>query len=94
MDESFKFFLHLYDVESGALVAQVDVVPRGWAYPTTSWEAGEVVSDDLHLPLNEVPAGTYRLVVGVYDPDTGDRLPVHGAGASAEVLSLQEIVLP
>jgi len=94
MEESYKFFLHLYDAESGALAAQVDVVPRDWTYPTTSWQAGETVSDELHLPLSEVPAGRYDLAVGVYDPDTSERLPVRGAEASSDVLILQEIVLP
>jgi hypothetical protein len=94
MDESYKFFLHLYDAKSGALAAQVDVMPRDWTYPTTAWQAGEVVSDELHLSLSEVPAGMYHLAVGVYDSDTGERLPMRSAGASSDVLILQEIVLP
>jgi hypothetical protein len=94
MGESYKVFLHLYDVESGALVAQVDVVPRDWTYPTTSWVVGEVVSDELHLPLGEIPAGTYRLGAGAYDADTGERLPVRGTEASSDVLILREMALP
>jgi hypothetical protein len=77
---AYKFFLHLYDVESEELVAQEDVMPRGWTYPTNWWEAGEVVSDEIRLFLSGVPPGRYRLVVGVYDPQTGDRLLVQGAG--------------
>jgi hypothetical protein len=94
MDESYKVFLHLYDVESGALAAQVDVVPRDWTYPTTSWQAGEIVSDELHLPLSKVPTGRYHLAVGVYDARTGGRLPVRDAEASSDVLILQELALP
>jgi hypothetical protein len=92
--ESYKFFVHLYDAGSGALAAQVDVVPRDWTYPTMMWQAEEVVSDAVRLPLSGVPAGRYRLAVGVYDPDTGERLPARSAGASSDVLILQEIVLP
>jgi hypothetical protein len=93
-DVSYKLFVHLYDTQSGVLAAQVDVIPRDWTYPTTLWEAGEVVSDALHLPLGEVPAGTYRLVVGAYGADTGERLPVRGAEPPSDVLVLQEIVVP
>jgi hypothetical protein len=93
-DVSYKLFAHLYDVQSGVLATQVDVIPRDWTYPTTLWEAGEVVSDVLRLPLGEVPAGTYRLAVGAYDADTGERLPVRDAEPPPDVLVLQEIVVP
>jgi len=60
-----KVFVHLYEAQSGALVAQQDVVPRGWAYPTNWWESGEVVSDEITLPLEGVPAGVYQVGVGI-----------------------------
>jgi len=72
----YKAFVHLYDAQSGALVAQYDAVPRGWTYPTNWWEAGEVVSDEITLPLEGIPTGRYRIAVGVYAPDTLERLPV------------------
>jgi hypothetical protein len=76
MEEGYKFFVHLYDIADHALVAQADVVPRGWTYPTNWWEADEVVSDEVRLPLNDVERGGYDLAVGAYDPETGKRLPV------------------
>jgi hypothetical protein len=76
MEESYKFFVHLVDAESGTLAAQVDVVPLDWTHPTTEWQAEEIVSDQLVLPLEEVPPGRYRLWVGVYHPDTGERLSI------------------
>jgi hypothetical protein len=72
----YKIFVHLYDAQSGVLIAQHDTVPREWMYPTNWWEAGEVVSDEIALSLEGVPAGVYRIDVGVYDPDTLERLPV------------------
>jgi hypothetical protein len=81
MDESYKFFVHLYDVQSGELMAQVDFVSRGWTYPTAWWEAREEVSDDVHLDLSAMPPGKYRLAVGVYHPSTGDRLAIEGQPA-------------
>jgi hypothetical protein len=77
MDTSFTNFFHLIDPSSGQIVAQADVIPRGWTYPTNWWEQGEVVEDRVVLPLEGVPPGEYDLYVGWYDIDTGQRLPVH-----------------
>ena len=73
----YKVFVHLYDAQSRALVTQRDTAPRDWTYPTNWWEAGEVVSDEIALPLEGVNTGVYRIAVGVYSPDTMERLPVH-----------------
>jgi hypothetical protein len=75
MDISYKFYVHLFDARSGELAAQLDVVPRDWSYPTNVWDAGEYVSDSLSLPLSGIAPGTYRIEIGVYHPDTGERLP-------------------
>jgi hypothetical protein len=71
---SYKIFVHLIDEESGALVAQRDYVPRDWQYPTNLWEPGEYVDDRLMIDLSAVPAGTYRLQVGMYHSGSGERL--------------------
>lgn len=80
----YTVFVHLFDPATEELVAQSDAQPRGGAYPTSWWTAGEVVSETVTLPLEGVPPGTYRLAVGLYDrtvtrltalgPD-GERLP-------------------
>jgi hypothetical protein len=75
LDNCYKVFVHLYDAHSGHLVVQNDAVPRQWTYPTNWWEGGEVVSDEIALPLENVPAGVYRISVGIYDPDTMEQLP-------------------
>lgn len=74
MDTSYKIFIHMIDSESGELTAQKDVVPRNWTYPTHWWEANEIVSDKVSIPLADVPTGTYNLVIGVYNPTSLDRL--------------------
>jgi hypothetical protein len=98
MDVAYKFFVHLLDAETGELVAQVDVVPRDWTYPTTWWESGEVVSDEIALSTSDVPSGVYRVAIGVYDPETGARLPVTGAAVAGEasdhLLLAERSVLP
>ena len=75
----YKRFVHLYEPDTERIVAQDDAMPRNWSYPTSWWQAGEVVSETVTLDLSNVAAGTYRLAVGWYDPDTGNRLPAHKA---------------
>mgnify|MGYP000545467418 FL=1 len=70
-------FVHLFDPAKGVLVAQNDSPPRGGKYPTSWWVAGEVVTETVTLPLEEVPPGAYRLAVGLYDA-TVTRLPAVG----------------
>jgi hypothetical protein len=74
MDASFVAYFHLVDLETGSLVAQADVIPRGWSYPTTLWEKDEVVEDSIQIPLENVPPGKYELRIGWYDSETGARL--------------------
>jgi hypothetical protein len=70
----YTVFLHLRD-DSGNLVAQADGPPLDGWYPTSWWSAGERVSDThtFALPAG-APPGVYRLVAGLYDPATGERL--------------------
>jgi hypothetical protein len=59
------------------MLAQGDAPPMGGRWKTFLWLPGVAV-DDAHtitLPPN-LPAGTYHLLVGLYDPVTGDRLPL------------------
>jgi hypothetical protein len=79
MAVSYKVFVHLVDVATGAIVVQDDAVPRRWTYPTTWWERGEVVEDTILLSLSGVPPGRYRLVLGLYDQGTRERLPAYSA---------------
>jgi hypothetical protein len=93
---SYKFFLHLYEAESGTLASQADVALHDWAYPTNFWAIGEIVSDDVRLPLGEVSPGKYELAIGVYHPGTGDRLSVsdEALATRSDALILREIVIP
>jgi hypothetical protein len=81
----YTVFVHLLD-SSGDVIAQHDGQPRGGAYPTSVWDAGEVLTDEhpLRLPA-DLPSGEYRLRVGLYLLETGERLPAKGGGDSVEV---------
>jgi hypothetical protein len=94
MGDSYKVFVHVLDPGGGAPVAQSDVVPRGWSYPTTRWEAGEVVSDEVTIDVEAVPAGTYEMCIGAYHPGSGDRLEVTDGAADGDRLCLGEVLIP
>jgi hypothetical protein len=76
METAYKVFVHLLDTSTQVPVAQDDAMPRRWTYPTTLWSPGELVTDTILLLLQDVPSGTYGLALGVYDPETAERLPV------------------
>jgi hypothetical protein len=57
------------------------------------WAPGEVISDEITLLLEEVPTGTYDLIVGWYHPDDpGQRLPA--TDAAGNPLPDNRLVLP
>ncbi len=78
----YAVFAHLLG-PAGNIRAQADSAPRGGGYPTRWWLPGEVVADNLVLELPpETPCNVpYRLIVGLYDLSTGERLPVIGREA-------------
>ncbi len=78
----YKVFVHLLD-EDGSILAQHDSQPMGGVRPTSGWRIGEGVEDHHGVLLPEVPPGEYRLVVGVYDPEGGERLPIADGGERA-----------
>jgi hypothetical protein len=95
-DTSYKVFVHLFDPVMGAIIAQNDAVPRDWTYPTTWWDKGEVVSDEIQLSMGDVPQGTYHLAIGMYHPDSGERLAVvdaEGRRQPQRQLVLQEVIV-
>jgi hypothetical protein len=97
LDVDYKFFVHLYDA-TGDLVAQHDAMPRNWTYPTSRWQAGERVFDEVRLSLQGLAPGTYVLGLGMYVPRIGRRLAVTGQPSEMAQedgrLFLTEIVVP
>jgi hypothetical protein len=76
---SYHVFVHLVD-ETGAILAQADAIPAGWTRPTTGWLPGEYIVDSHTLiPPADLPPGPLLLHIGLYDPDTGERLTTGGA---------------
>jgi len=74
-DLRYSTFVHLLD--SGDMILdQSDREPAAGDHPTTSWLAGEYITDahTLTVPPDD-PPGPYHLALGLYDPVTGQRLP-------------------
>ena len=91
ISRDYTVFLHLVD-QNDAIVAQIDEQPLAGDYPTHLWEIDEQVRDSHRLPLPEdLPAGEYRLRVGLYWLKTGERLPVVGSDASLTFVTLGPI---
>jgi len=79
----YTVFVHALD-GLGRIVAQGDAPPLDGGYPTSLWEPGEVIVDRYVLALPAGTSGRLRLLLGLYRPDTGERLPVEGGGDALE----------
>ncbi|HID62778.1 MAG TPA: hypothetical protein EYP49_08600 [Anaerolineae bacterium] len=76
MDQNYTVFTHLIDGEK-RIWGQKDNPPVDGFYPTSGWEAGEIVRDQYDIPISpDAPPGEYQIEVGMYLVETGERLPV------------------
>lgn len=70
----YKLFVHVAGPD-GVPVVQWDGLPGLNTARTSTWAVGEPFTDHVLMPIPaDAPAGSYRLLVGLYDPATGDRL--------------------
>ncbi len=77
ISKNYTVFVHFMD-DAGKVLAQQDAQPVAGDYPTEAWDASsnEVVEDVHEIPLPpELPAGRYRVGLGMYLLDTMERLP-------------------
>jgi hypothetical protein len=79
--DDLYIFVHLIDA-NGGVPTQRDAPPWQGRFPTSSWRAGTMVVDanDVYLPPGLAP-GTYRVVVGMFNPATNARPAVMFNGA-------------
>jgi hypothetical protein len=71
---------------SGLVYGQNDSAPDYGNYPTHLWQPGEVVVETVMFPVQaERPPGNYTLHIGLYHPDTGQRLPLISGGDHVEI---------
>jgi hypothetical protein len=88
-----KLFIHVLD-HQGKIVAQSDQRVGNGTLPPANWLPGPF-EDTLSIPASTVPAGTYRVFIGLYDPLTNERWVVTGDGADQDRrLLIGTITLP
>ncbi len=75
-DADYQVLIHVLDA-AGREVGNFDGPPLAGAYPTSWWDAGEVVTDTHTFQAPRAP-GRYTVQVGLYRLDTGERLAVTG----------------
>jgi len=85
----YTVFVHLSGAPNPAtgssLWDQDDHRPLDGFASTLAWEPGTLYRDPYHLlgsPELRLAPGTYTLEVGLYNPQTGDRLPVYDAAGA------------
>ncbi len=98
MDTDYTAFIHVLGPD-GRVLAQEDRLLQDGPRRTSKWEVEEVVTDEYELRLpSDTEAGEYAVKVGVYNWETGQRLPVWddaGQRLPDDALDLQPItVLP
>jgi hypothetical protein len=75
-EQNYTVFVQLLNA-ANQVQSQHDGQPGNGMLITTTWAPGEYVRDTHHLALpSDLPVGDYRLIVGMYLPDSGERLPV------------------
>jgi hypothetical protein len=92
-DRGYKSFVHLFD-DTGRLWAQHDSPPAYGAQPTDAWQEGQYVTDHIRLPVPaDAPSGPYHLFIGMYDEETGERLPLvqDGVRLRGDTLGLADV---
>lgn len=87
----YTVFIQLW--RSGRQATGFDAPPLSGDYPTGLWEANEVIVDPHPLDLSAVAPGRYRVVAGLYNFATGERVPVTANGQAVPDNALELGVL-
>ena len=76
IETRYKVFVHLLD--AGEFIwGQHDSEPAGGYRLTTDWTPGELVQDRHGILVPEgTPPGSYRIEIGLYEPESGRRLEI------------------
>ncbi len=71
----YTVFVQLLDAETNQRLTGVDTQPFKGEWPTSRWVRGEVVVDQYVVAVPpDLPPGFYKIIAGLYRPQTGRRL--------------------
>jgi hypothetical protein len=94
--ERYTVFTHVLDAR-GDKVGQKDDEPQRGFKPTVLWQRGETIVDAVEIQVSSTAApGTYRVVTGMYNSVTQQRLPAYAPDGVAlgDYATLTEIAIP
>lgn len=92
LTRQYKIFAQLLTADD-KVVAQSDGFPAEGQRPTTGWLPNEIITDPHYLSFTDIPhPGTYRLIIGLYDPLTGQRLPL--INDQSDAIFVTEVTFP
>jgi len=97
MQENYSVFVHVVGGDE-LILGQRDMYPGQGTYPTSLWSPGEIVADTYAVPISPtaMTPGEALFAVGLYNLQTGERLPVvDGMGQPlGDHLRFGRLVLP
>ncbi|HLA43791.1 MAG TPA: hypothetical protein VJZ27_10165 [Aggregatilineales bacterium] len=76
------YMLALHYWRDGKFIENHDQPPLGINYQTSEWRKGEILQSYIGIPLPDNDADELR--IGLYDPESGVRLPVRGGNYNVE----------
>lgn len=83
-------FVHLLGPDAEQIVAQYD----GWETALRGLEPGDIIVQQMSLDLPpDIVAGEYRLIAGLYSPQSGQRLQTNDGGVSSDVVELGPVCI-
>jgi len=87
--DRYVVFVHVL-ADDGTLVAQHDEAPAGARLPAAQWPTNSTFSYSVKLDLpDDLAPGDYRVLLGVYEWPSLDRLPVPSEVPGAEVRAME-----
>ncbi len=91
LPQVYLVFVQLLDTNDGKIAQWDGAAGADWL-PTSAWQPGQRIWQDVPIQIAATaPPGRYRLIAGVYDPASGQRLPL-STGGDTLLLGEVEIV--
>jgi hypothetical protein len=93
MKRDYEIFVHFVDSQD-QIVFQQDHLPVGGVYPTQQWSRGDVVRESyVTIVPKEVRPGSYRILIGMWDPVENARLRVFGVAQYKDAIVLDGVTV-
>jgi 4-amino-4-deoxy-L-arabinose transferase-like glycosyltransferase len=79
----------------GLRVGHLDTYPVSGMHPTSDWQVGEIVRDEYPLEISANAGSTVKVMIGMYDLDTGKALQViRSDGTRTGRVTIGDVYIP